>query len=227
MNVAPVSAFIPSSFLTPAQSTQRPQSKPRVASPFVVITTPTASQTFTAGDTLTVNVRVDPSINATDVVIGMPPIPLTSTTRLDSVNYQGTAVIPKTFSGQLTITPVALDAQQNEIPGAAVTVNVKPAPAPAQIAFTQKYFYIDPSIGSEALDMVATYGDGTQSDVTSSVTGTTYLSSNTAVATVTADGVVTLVAPGLAVITGTNGTLSDFCRLCGGEPRGATALHST
>jgi pimeloyl-ACP methyl ester carboxylesterase len=192
------------------QNKQRPQPKPKTVSPLVVITSPTAGQTFTAGATLTVNVQVDPSTNATDVVIGMPPIPLTSTTRLDSVNYQGTAVIPTTFSGPLTITPLALDASQNEIPGASITVNVKPAPAPAQVAFTQKYFYIDPSVASEQLDLVATYSDSTQNDVTSSVAGTTYVSSNAAVVTVSADGLVTVVAPGLAVVTGTNGGLSDY-----------------
>lgn len=208
------SARIPSAndgILEVSQSNkQQPQARPRTASPLVNITSPTPGQSFTAGSTITVNVQVSPSANATDVVVGMPPIPLTSTTRLDSINYQATAVIPTTFSGVLTITPIALDSMQNEIPGAPVTVNVTPASAPTQVAFTQKYFYVDPSVASEQLDLVATYTGGTQIDVTSSAAGTTYVSNNPAVVTVSANGLVTLVAPGLAVVTGTNGGLSDY-----------------
>lgn len=118
--------------------------------------------------------------------------------------------IPSTFAGPLTITPIALDAQQNEIQGAPITVNIKPSTAPAQVAFAQPYYYIDPSVASEQINLVGTYTGGTQLDLTSSVTGTTYSSSNPAVITVSPDGFVTVLGPGLAVITGTNGSAKAF-----------------
>ncbi len=188
---------------------EQSQPKPSAASPLVVITSPTAGQTFAPGDTLTVNVQVDPASNATDVVIGMPPIPLTGTTRLDTMNFQGTAVIP-VFAGPLVITPIALDAQQNEIEGAPITVNIVPTAVPTQVAFAQRYYYIDPSVASEQLNLVATYADGSQIDLTSSVTGTTYISSNPAVITVSPDGLVTVVGAGFAVVAGVNGPAKDF-----------------
>jgi len=183
--------------------------KPSAPSPLVVITSPTAGQTFAPGDTLTVNVQVDPVSNATDVVIGMPPLPLTGTTRLDTMNFQGTAVIPA-LAGPLVITPIALDAQQNEIQGAPITVNIVPAAVPSQVAFAQRYFYIDPSVASEQLNLVGTYADGSMIDLTSSVTGTRYISSNLAVIKVSPDGLVTVVGAGLAVVTGANGPAKDF-----------------
>jgi pimeloyl-ACP methyl ester carboxylesterase len=205
------------SSLTPLMESYKPiitlaQAKPKTTapSPLVVITAPTNGQTFAPGDMLTVNVQVDPASNATDVVIGMPPLPLASTTRLDVTNFQATVTIPATFSGPMTITPIGLDAAQNEIQGASITINVKPPVAPARVAFAQEYYYIDPSVASEQLSLVGYYGDGTQLDLTTSVTGTSYVSSNPAVVTVSSDGLATVFGPGIAVITGTNGPVEDF-----------------
>jgi pimeloyl-ACP methyl ester carboxylesterase len=165
----------PGGSMNPAQAngptstaSEQQQRRPRDAapSPLVVITSPTAGQTFAPGNTLTINVQVDPAANATDVIIGLPPIPQTGTTRLDTLNYQASVVIPATFAGPLTITPTAVDAAQNEIPGAPVTINVRPAATPTQVSFAQKYYYDDPSAGTEQLSLTGKYADGSTLDLT-------------------------------------------------------------
>src|SRR5437667_9038081 len=52
-----------------AAQAQRSRPKAAAASPLVFITSPSAGQTFAPGNTLTVNVQVDPATNATDVVV--------------------------------------------------------------------------------------------------------------------------------------------------------------
>ena len=194
-----------------AQQVRGRADQPAAPSPLVRVTAPLSGQRFAPGDVMTVNVFVDPSSNATDVVVGTPPLALAATTRLDVNNFQSLQTIPANFAGPLTITPIALDAQLNEIQGAPVTVNVTPATGPSQLSFAQKYYYIDPSVLSEQLQLRGTYSpSGIQIDLSSSVSGTTYVSSDPTVATVSADGLVTVLKAGIAVITGSNGLAKDF-----------------
>jgi hypothetical protein len=62
------------------------------------------------------------------------------------------------------------------------------------------------------LRVLATYPDGTTADVTAGASGTNYTTSNAAIATVTADGLVQAVSSGTALITlfneGTSGSIS-------------------
>jgi hypothetical protein len=180
------------------------------ANPSVVITSPLPQQTFAPGDRLLVNVQVNPAVGATDVVIGMPPIPLTSTGRLDVSNFQGVQTLPANYAGPLTITPIALDAQQNSIEGVPLTINIAPATAPSQVAFAQRYFYLDPTAAPQQLELVGTFGGGIQIDLTSPVSGTTYASSNPAAVTVSPDGTASVVGTGVAVVTGSNRLATDF-----------------
>jgi hypothetical protein len=177
----------------------------------ITITSPTAGQVFAPGATLTINVQVDASVNAGDVLLTLVGIGQIGTTSSGPTQFQGTQVIPTTFSGPLTIVAVAVDGNQNYLSGAPVTVSVNPGVAPQQVTLAQKYFYVSPTkVPSQQLHLTATYSGGTQLDVTSSATGTTYVSSNAAAVTVTADGLAQMVAPGLAVITAANGGAKDF-----------------
>lgn len=149
-------------------------------------------------------------------LVGIGEIGATST---GPTQFQGTQVIPTTFAGPLTIIPVAVDNIQNYFQGAPVTVSVRPAIAPQQVTLSQKYFYVSPTnVPSQQLHLTGTYSDGSQLDLTSSATGTTYVSSNTAAVTVTADGLAQMVAPGLAVITAANGGAKDFAIFVVQEP---------
>jgi len=155
-------------------------------------------------------VQVDPSLNATDVFVNLGGIALVGTTRLDLTNYQAVTSIPAAFAGPLTLDPVAKDATGTEIPGASITVSVKLAVSPVQVQLAENYYFIDPSSNPQQLALTGTYADTTTRDLTSSITGTTYVSSNTAVVQVSADGLATIAGPGIAAITATNGSASDY-----------------
>ncbi len=195
-----------------------PQGAPPV-DPRVQITSPTADQVFAPGATLNINIQVDLSVNAGDVLLTLVGIGQIGTTSLGPTQFHGSQVIPTTFSGPLTIFAVAVDNNQNYFAGAPVTISVRTPVAPQQVVFAQKYFYVSPTkVPSQQLQLTGFYSDGTQLDLTSSVTGTTYTSSNTAVVTVTADGLAQMVAPGLAIITGSNGGIKDFATFVIQEP---------
>jgi len=187
--------------------------------PRVQITSPTAGQVFAPGATLTIQVQVDPSVNATDMLITLVGIGQIGTTNTGPTQFQGAQVIPGTFSGPVTIVAVAVDGNQNYFSGAPVTVSVSPGVAPQQVMLSQKYFYVSPTkVPSQQLHLTGTYSGGTQLDLTSSATGTTYVSSNTAAVTVTVDGLAQMVAPGLAVITAANGGAKDYAIFVVQEP---------
>jgi len=187
--------------------------------PRITITSPTAGQVFAPGATLTINVQVDPSVNAGDVLLTLIGIGQIGTTSSGPTQFQGTQVIPSTFSGPLTIVPVAVDGSQNYFSGTPVTVAVNAGVAPVQVMLAQKYFYVSPTlVPSQQLHLTGTFTGGTQLDLTSSTTGTTYVSSNPAAVTVTADGLAHMVAPGLAVITAANGGAKDYAIFVIQEP---------
>jgi len=186
------------------------QDRPQAVNPGVRITSPLPGQRFAPGDTLTVNVQVDTSLNATDVLLGISGMDFTGTTRLDLVNYQARVAIPATFSGPATIGAVALDANSHEFPSAPITISVSPLVAPVQVAFVERYYYIDPSVESEQLSLTGTYADKIQRDLTTSDTGTIYSTNNPAVVRVGADGFAQVKGIGIAVITPVNGRARDF-----------------
>lgn len=89
-----------------------------------------------------------------------------------------------TGSASLTVTAAPLTIS---------SITIKPANLSVTIGATQQF------------QAVATYSDGTTGDVTSK---TTWASSNTSAATISASGVATALAAGSATITGTDGTVS-------------------
>jgi hypothetical protein len=179
------------------------------ANPLVVVTSPAPHQRFAPGDTVAVNVAVDGSVGATDVVIGMPPALLTGTNRVDEVNYAAVQTVPAGFAGALTITPIAIDALGQEIEGVPVTIDVAPATAPDSVAFAQRYYVVDPGAPAQQLTLSGSFGSAATVDLSASVSGTVYASSDPAVATVSAEGLVSLAGPGTAVISGSNAGVSD------------------
>jgi len=189
---------------------QGPSSQQTEASSQVVVTFPAEGQQFAPGDPLTVVVQVDPALTVSDVVVGMPPVPLTPTVRTSLVEFTAQQQAPLDYAGPLTITPIALDADLNEVVGEPVTVQVVPLAQPASVAFAQRYFHLDRSVPTQPLRLIARYGPATpEIDVSLGASGTRYESSNLAVATVSADGVVQLLGDGLAVVTATHRSRTD------------------
>ncbi len=93
-----------------------------------------------------------------------------------------------------------------EVDSASTYIMVLPAGSPIQLtaAPTPMSFAV---LGEKAqIRVTGLYDDGGEFDLTSAAAGTTYLSSNTAVATVTADGEVEALGNGSATISVANGT---------------------
>ena len=84
-----------------------------------------------------------------------------------------------------------------------------PIPVPSKLTLSAAQPRLDQIGSSLQLAATITYSNNTTADATQAVEGTNYLSSNASIATVSADGEVTAVAPGGVNITATNeGTLA-------------------
>lgn len=77
-------------------------------------------------------------------------------------------------------------------------------PVPTVISLTSAATLLTTAGATAQLTAIATYADTTTQDVTAAITGTSYNISNPAIATVSADGVVTAVSSGTAVIQAVN-----------------------
>ncbi|HYK05315.1 MAG TPA: Ig-like domain-containing protein [Thermoanaerobaculia bacterium] len=73
-------------------------------------------------------------------------------------------------------------------------------PIPTGLTLTSQFTTLNVSNPATQLTVVASYAGGATQNVTSSTTGTTYTISNTAIATITADGFVQAVSSGTAVV---------------------------
>lgn len=73
-------------------------------------------------------------------------------------------------------------------------------PIPSILTLTAPFTTLNTTNTATQLTVVATYGDGSVRNVTPSATGTAYTISNTAIATITADGFVQAVGSGTAVV---------------------------
>ncbi|HEY0139715.1 MAG TPA: Ig-like domain-containing protein [Thermoanaerobaculia bacterium] len=77
-------------------------------------------------------------------------------------------------------------------------------PIPAALTLTSQFTTLNVSNPATQLTVVATYAGGTTQNVTGSASGTTYTISNSAIATITAEGLVQAVASGTAVVQASN-----------------------
>lgn len=90
--------------------------------------------------------------------------------------------------------------------------NIEPVPVSLQVT-EPAVATLSGSGATTQLKVLATYRDGSQVDVSASAQGTNYLSSNTAIASVNADGLVTAVASGTVLITVRKDEVAAFKRI--------------
>jgi hypothetical protein len=179
--------------------------------PRVQITSPTDGQQFASGATVNITVTLTSPLTATTGFVGtnVPGAGTLYGTSSDGTVYQASFLIPTTFAGPATLIPAILDSGNNPIAGVGITINVVPS-APLSITLLQPYTHLT-SVGATAnISVLGHYPNNVQIDLTSSVTGTTYTSSNTNVVTVDAQGDVQAVAFGTAVLTVQNKGLKAF-----------------
>jgi hypothetical protein len=141
-----------------------------------------------------------------------------SATWTSSLSFSASFVVPPAITGPLTITPDFTDTDGNYFTGAPVVVGIRPTGTPATIALQQHNFLVAPDAPNQQLYLNGTYADGSELDLTSSFTGTTYTTSNESVVTVDGDGAVQIVGQGFGTIAARNGSRSDFATFVVEDP---------
>jgi pimeloyl-ACP methyl ester carboxylesterase len=202
----------PTSSAAQSSSTRSVTSKPAAADSRVQVTAPTNGQHFAPGDAVTVTVQITAPLTAaagfvTPAISGLGPIQGTNNT---GSSYQASFVIPNSFAGPATITPDIFESNGNPIEGESITINVIPTTRLTSLRLAQTNFILR-SIGTTAQLYVNGQFPGSVSiDLSSSVSGTTYESSNNDVITVNTQGAVQAMGFGTAVVTVTNNGLQAF-----------------
>lgn len=188
----------------------------------VRIVSPTEGQVFAPGDTVTIVVELtDPSLVG-GVSGGMDFIGGFSD---EEAPYEIPVTIPPEASGVLNITAnsytydgVNLTPQE----ASPVSIVVRRATPPASLNVPDSIWVRLPEPllrSSERITVTGSYG-GTDVNLSSSATGTTYTSSDTNVVTVDAEGVLTPVSHGRAVITTDNMGVTAFTQVRVTDPSG-------
>lgn len=179
----------------------------------VRVTSPANGQQFAPGDTVNAVVTLTPPLaaNAGFVSVGAPGLGVLEGTNYNGSTYQVSFVLPNNYAGPLTLTPDIVDSNSNPIEGVAATINVRPRSAPSSLTLTEgTYNHLLTSNATSRVYVTGNYNGGVQLDLTSSVTGTTYQSSNTNVLTVDTEGNIQAKAFGTAVVTAQNSGLKAF-----------------
>ncbi len=189
------------------------------ADPKVNLISPAAGAIFAPGDTINIVVELTPPLTVANTVgatlAGLTHVSAAWTTGL---RFSATFVVPPAITGPLTITPDFTDTSGNYFAGTPVVVGIKPAGTPESIALQRHDFLLTPGASSQQLYLNGTYADGSVLDLTSSLTGTTYTTTNPSVVTVSSDGLMQIIGPGFAVITAKNGGFSDFTTVVVEDP---------
>ena len=178
----------------------------------IQITSPTNGQQFAPGNTVTVTVHVASplTLSAGWVATLLPGVGAVNGINYTSNSFQASFVIPPTSTGPVTLTPSIIDASSNPYLGVAITINVVPVSTPTSLHVTQAFTALTSVPATASIVVTGTYPNGTQLNLTSSVTGTTYSSSNTNLLTVNAQGTVQAIAFGTALVTVQNSGLTAY-----------------
>jgi len=192
-----------------------------VADSRVQITAPTNGQQFAPGDAVNVTVQITAPLTA---IAGYVVVEAAGFAPLEGSNYNGSTyqasfVIPDTYAGALTIIPDIIDSNSNPIAGVGVTVVVNPNTAPLELVLVQgNYSHITSSGVTAHIYVTGEYPNSLERDLTSSIVGTTYQSSNTQVLTVDSEGDVQSTGFGTAIVTVANNGVQTFATFSVEDP---------
>lgn len=173
--------------------------------PRIQITSPVAGSTFAPGDTVTVDVSVDSSIQPTYVAAGMYPTVLNFA---DKPPFRILLVVPDYFAGKTDISVMVLEGDDKEYLGPSIPILVRPAYPPARLLATDMLMLDEGSARSIVVHGI--FANDTQIALSSSVVGTTYTSSEPWIASVDAEGSVTGISAGITVVKTEYGGISAF-----------------
>jgi hypothetical protein len=198
------------------------------ADPRLRIVSPVQGQVFTPGQTITIVVQVDPSLSATRYLVSAPGIPYTDTDNFNGSTYTVEYPLPPGATGPVTLTPYVLDAANQVTSGPDVRIGVRSSTPPLALTIIQDRFSISsPSARVEHVSVRGTYADGSELVLTSSVTGTTYQSSNPSVVQINGEGAWKSVGTGTVVVTVQNGGARAFATIVVGSSSGMMTEDAT
>jgi pimeloyl-ACP methyl ester carboxylesterase len=223
-----------SSALTPADEgsaaprsapvARRPHGAATVPASSIIVTAPATGAMFGNSDTISITVSVAAGITVTGYgasVSGAGLFPGTGlSTGAGGSTFQVSVPLNAYSVGPVTITPYIFDGTGAYDPGTPATVVEQYTGAPlASVQLSDHNFLTLLPGATQALFLMGTYSDGAGPfDISSSLMGTTWSSSNTSVLTVDQSGNVTIAAVGTAVVTAQNGTLSDWATFVVEDP---------
>ena len=174
----------------------------------VQILAPTPGQVFSPGDTIRVVVQVTGGIQpASAVVVSQIGVDARQTPP-----FELSLPIPTEASGPIELHAGVVDVNGAFFESAPVGVVVRPDAVPDRLLVENLLLLQVPQDPENVRDIgvVGVYPDGTERDLSSAASGTTYTSSDPAVASVDAEGVVTPVAAGTTIVTSDNMGVQAF-----------------
>jgi hypothetical protein len=162
----------------------------------LVITYPPEGTVVSAGSDLSVTVEASPRFVPTRIIV----VAGSGSELVFGSRFDGQVHIPDTEFGDIQLLALGLDAQDRIAAAVPVVLRVE-APAPLNgVRPLHDSVVLDAATPSTGLQVAGTFGDGVTRDLTSSRTGTTYQSTDPAVATVDAEGVVTARVAGTSLV---------------------------
>lgn len=164
------------------------------------ISSPTDGTTVNPGQTVSVTVTSPANVTFTQVsVLAQDPIGLTA--GASAVPAQFNIGIPTTIScGTYMLTAFGTTASGQSVQSDTILIDVERADLPTSLAALLSSMLFQSQGEQSPITLTATFSDGSVLDVTQS-SNMTYASSNTAIATVDSNGMVTAVSAGTATIT--------------------------
>jgi len=174
--------------------------------------------------------RIDPPLHPTDAIIFLSGLGMLEgkEAEFNGSTFRWHFDIPLAYSGPLELTPMVVAGEDPAhpgtaltIPGAPVTVSVKPKEKPVKVDLAEHNFYMEPhgTLDQQCLHVRGEFSNVGDRDLTSPATGTTYRSSAPSVAAVDMEGCVKVVGPGVATVTAENRGVKDFATFVVEDPR--------
>lgn len=200
-----------------------------VVSPGITLLSPTPGQTVRPGESVTLELRPDSSLNA-DVMLVLSITRGSIWPAMQQINgppFRTALAISPDTSGEVSFTALFRSTSGEFVGEAEITVLVIPEETPEEIQVSESSFWLDPpnpdgsfpdNAGSRRIRVRGIYPGQLTRDLTPAILGTTYTSSNTRIVTVTEDGVLKPVAPGLAYIIIENQGLRKFVEVVVEDP---------
>jgi pimeloyl-ACP methyl ester carboxylesterase len=195
--------------------------KKYAADPRVQVISPVNGQQFAPGDIVNATVQLTPPLVAHSGYLGAeaPGLGLFEGTNYNGSTYQASFVLPNDFAGPLDLTPDITDSDNRLVEGPTVTIAVRPTTPPLSLSLVEgNYNHLLSAKEAANVYVTGNYNDQVQLNLTSSVTGTTYESSDKDVLTVDKEGNVQATGFGTAVVTVQNRGVQAFSAFAVEDP---------